>query len=72
MQQGSAMNQPKPADQPGPDVCSRCLRPVHLATGTDHGQPWQSWTHDHVADDVFCGLVMRAPERVEQARKAAQ
>jgi hypothetical protein len=55
-----------------PDVCGRCHQPVHLVTGTDHGEPWQGWTHDHIADEVFCDLVMGAPERVEQARKDGQ
>jgi hypothetical protein len=51
------MNQPKPADQPGPDVCVRCLRPVHLVTGTDNGEPWSSWQHDALIDEINCPLL---------------
>jgi hypothetical protein len=54
------------------DVCDRCHRPVHLVTGTDHGKSWSGWSHDEVADEVFCGLVMRVPVRFEQARKAGR
>jgi hypothetical protein len=52
------------AGQPGRDICDRCHCPVYLATGTDQGEPWESWQHVAVADDVFCGLVMRAADRL--------
>lgn len=46
------------------DVCDKCHQPVHQVTGTSNGEPWESWHHDSVADDVFCGLVMRAADRL--------
>jgi hypothetical protein len=47
----------------GQDVCDRCNQPVRLVTGHENGQPWQSWNHAEIADDVFCGLVMHAADR---------
>jgi hypothetical protein len=54
-------------DQPGQpqpaDVCEACGFGVHLVTDRDNGEPWQGWQHESVADEIFCGLVMRAGER---------
>lgn len=39
------------------NCCDLCHRPV---TETSPGK----WEHSEFADSVFCGVVMRAPERV--------
>lgn len=45
------------------DVCDRCHQPaVQNADG--------KWVHAEVADAVFCGLVMRAPDRVRERAQA--
>ena len=46
-------------------VCDRCKQPAHRVTGaTENGQPVEIWHHDSVADDVFCGIVMHAADRL--------
>jgi hypothetical protein len=46
-----------------PDVCDRCGRPVHAAA-PDTDPDAARWYHNEVADDVFCGLVMHAADRL--------
>ena len=46
-------------------VCDRCGQPAHQAAPDTDPQA-AKWYHDHIADDVFCGLVMRAAERLPQ------
>jgi hypothetical protein len=51
---------PKP---PAANVCDRCHMPVHQAAA-DADPDAARWYHDSIADDVFCGLVMHAADRL--------
>jgi hypothetical protein len=57
-----------PEDQPPTrNVCGKCGGSVHAAA-PDTDPDAARWYHDSVADDVFCGLVMHAPDRVHSAQ----
>ena len=45
------------------EVCVRCHQPVHIAA-PDADPDAARWYHNEIADDVFCGVVMHAADRV--------
>ena len=52
----------QPAAPPA-NVCDRCGYGVHQTTDPAPAEGDAKWYHDSIADDIFCGIVMRAADR---------